>query len=177
MKKRTKGGGPGRKVEERLLCWSLLPQPRPGHAVRGESPKHAKTEGAFQCTAAERERGRAGNPARRLGWRPTEKADRGRRARVDASSPILRPSQRGLQGAPQCIAQCGHVVRAGLLRRPLGWPSQCPSGRSTIAPRKTQGGVKGSVPFTLCWLSTILESSKAVLRWPSCSPHASRAIV
>ena len=43
MKKRTKGGGPGSKVEERLLCRSLLPQPQPGHAVRGESPKHAKS--------------------------------------------------------------------------------------------------------------------------------------
>ena len=147
MKKRTEGGGPGSKVEERLLCRSLLPQPRPGHAVRGESPNHGKAARAFQCTAAERERGRAGNPARRLDWRPTEKADRGRRARVDASSPILRPSQRGLQGAPQCIAQCGHVVRAGLLRRPLGWPSQCLSGRSTTAPRKTQGGCERKRAF------------------------------
>ena len=110
-------------------------------------PKHGKAARAFQCTAAERERGRAGNLARRLDWRPTEKADRGRRASVVASSPILRPSQRGLQGAPPCIAQCGHDVRAGLLRRPLGWPSQCPSGRSTTAPRKTQGGCERKRAF------------------------------
>ena len=140
-------------------------------------PKHEKAARAFQMTAAERERGRAGNLARRLDWRPTEKADRGCRAKADASSPILRPSQRGLQCAPQCIAQCGHVVRAGLLRRPLGWPSQCPSEGAQLHPVKLKGCVKGSVPFTLCWLSTILESSRPFLRWPSYSPHASRAIV
>ena len=75
------------------------------------------------------------------------KADRGRRAGVEASSPIVRPRQRGLQGASQCIARCGYVVRAGLLRRPLGWPSQCPSGRSTTAPRKTQGGCERKRAF------------------------------
>ena len=68
------------------------------------------------------------------------KADRGRRAGVEASSPILRPRQRGLQGASQCIARCGYVVRAGLLRRPLGLAVPVSERRSHTAPRKIQGG-------------------------------------
>ena len=177
MKSGRRVAGRAAKRRSGCHCRSRLPQQRLGHAARGEGPSMEKAARAFHFSAAESERGRAGNLARRLDWRPTEQADRGRRAKGDASSPILRPSQRGLQGAPPCIAQCGHDVRAVLLRRPLGWPSQCPSEGAQLHPVKLKGGVKGSVPFTLCWLSTILKSPKAFLRWPSCSPHASRAIV
>ena len=47
----------------------------------------------------------------------------------------------------------------------------------TLHPVKYKGCVERSVPFTLCWLSTILECSRAILLLPSYTPHASRAIV
>ena len=62
----------------------VAPAPLPGFAVRGEKAHSKQSAVRRSSTVPPSRRGIAGNPARRLGWRPTEKT-KGR----------LGPSRRG----------------------------------------------------------------------------------
>ena len=74
--------------------------------------KHAKAERRPGETVAVRDRGGAGDPARRLGWRPTEKSRSGPPRQGRGYLEVLRPRRRGTAGRLSNAPCSGTNVRA-----------------------------------------------------------------
>jgi len=121
VEKADKGGGPGRHRGEAAVTPVVAPAPLPGFAVRGEKAHSNQSAVRRSSTVPPSRRGIAGNPARRLGWRPAEntKGRLGPSRRGRDLSKVLRTQQEWRADSAKRAARLGQVVRAGLLGRPF----------------------------------------------------------